>query len=330
MRRRQFLGLIGVAAATWPVAAWSQQSEHVRRVGLLMGLASDDPDAQAVVAALHQGLQEAGWMVGRNIRIDVRWSGGDVARLRRDGAELVAQKPDVIVAGYGPTLPILQQLTRTIPVVFAQSVDPVGGGFAKSMARPGGNMTGFTQFEYGLSGKWFELLREIAPQVRRVGVMRELAGPVAFGQWAVIQTFASPTGIEVEPINLERGETEIEHAVSAFATDENTGMIVVVGSNVAVQRKLIVALAARHRLPTVYFNRMFVDIGGLMSYGPNLMDGYRRAASYVDRILRGEKSGNLPVQAPTKYQLVINLKTAKTLGLSVPPSLLARADEVIE
>ena len=330
MRRREFLHVLGGSAAAWPFLAQAQQSEHVRRVGLLMGLASDDPDAQTFVAALHQGLQEAGWMVGRNIRIDIRWSGDDYTRLRRDGAELVAQKPDVIVAGYGPTLPILQPLTRTIPVVFAQSVDPVGAGFAKSMARPGGNMTGFTQFEYGLSAKWFELLREIAPQITRVGVVRQLTGPVAYGQWAVIQTFASPAGIELEPINLERGEAEIERAVSAFAPAENAGMIVVVGANAAVQRKLLVTLATRHKLPAVYFNRMFVDIGGLMSYGPNLMDGYRRAAGYVDRILKGEKPGNLPVQAPTKYQLVINLKAAKALGLTVPPALLARADEVIE
>jgi putative ABC transport system substrate-binding protein len=329
MRRREFVVALGGAAA-WPFVAGAQQAERVRRIGALMGLSSDDPDGQAFIAALYQGLQEAGWVVGRNIRIDIRWSGGDVARLRRDGAELVAQKPDVIVAGYGPTLPILQQLTHTIPVVFTQSVDPVGGGFAKRMSRPGGNMTGFTQFEYGLSGKWFELLREISPQVTRVGVVRELSGPVAFGQWAVIQTFASPTGIEVEAINLEQGEVGIERAVSAFAPDQSSGLIVVVGANVAAQRKLIVALAARHKQPTVYFNRMFVDAGGLMSYGPNLMDGYRRAADYVDRILKGEKPADLPVQAPTKYELVINLKTAKALGLTVPPTLLARADEVIE
>jgi ABC-type uncharacterized transport system substrate-binding protein len=327
MRRREFVGLVSGAAA-WPLAARAQQ--RMRRIGVLMGLSSDDPDGQAYIAALRQGLQEVGWVVGRNIEVDIWWSGGDVARLRRDGAELVGQKPDVIVAGYGPTLPILQQLTDTIPVVFSQSVDPVGGGFVKRMARPGGNMTGFTQFEYGLSGKWFELLREIAPQVRHVGVVRELSGPVAIGQWAVIQTFASPTGIEVEPINLEQGEAAVERALSAFAPSQNSGMIVVVGASVAAHRKLIVALATRQKLPTVYFNRMFVDVGGLLSYGPNLMDGYRRAASYVDRILKGEKPGDLPVQAPTKYELVINRKTARMLGLDVPPTLLARADEVIE
>jgi putative ABC transport system substrate-binding protein len=215
-------------------------------------------------------------------------------------------------------------------VVFAQSVDPVGAGVAKSMARPGGNMTGFTQFEYGLSAKWFELLREIAPQVRRVGVMREIGGPVASAQWAVIQTFASPAGIELAPINLEHGEAVIERAVSAFAPGDNDGMIVVVGANAAVQRNLVVALAAKHKLPTVYFNRMFVEAGGLLSYGPNLMDGYRRAAGYVDRILKGEKPSDLPIQAPTKYELVINLKAAKALNLTVQPTLLTRADEVIE
>jgi len=328
MRRREFLGALGCAAA-WSITAHAQQSERIRRVGVLMGVAADDPDAQVSVAALHQGLQETGWIVGRNVRIDVHWSSGDVARLRKDAAELVAQKPDVIVAGYGPIPPILQELTNTIPVVFTQSVDPVGGGFVKSLSRPGGNMTGFIQFEYGLSGKWLELLREIAPQVARVGVVRELIGPVAIGQWAVIQAFASPMGVEVEPINLKVA-ADTERAVSAFASGPNSGMIVIVGVLAFVQRKLIVELATRNRLPTVYFNRVFVEAGGLISYGPNVINGYRRAASYVDRILKGEKAADLPVQAPTKYELTINLKTARALGLAVPPSLLTRADEVIE
>jgi putative ABC transport system substrate-binding protein len=330
MRRREFITLLGSAAAAWPLAARAQD-ERVRRIGVLMGVAADDPDAQAGIAAFHQGLQEAGWVVGRNVRIDVHWSSGDVARLRQDAADLVAQKPDVILAGAGPTAPILHQLARAIPVVFTQAVDPVGAGHANSLARPGGNMTGFTLFEYGLSAKWFELLRELAPQVARVGVVREQAGtgPASIGQWAVIQTFASPTGLEVVPINLTVA-AEIERAVSAFAPGPNSGMIVVVGVNAVVNRTLIVALAARHKLPTVYFNRMFVEAGGLVSYGTNLIHNYRRAAGYVDRILKGEKPGDLPVQAPTKYELVINLRTAKTLGLTVPPSLLATANEVIE
>jgi putative ABC transport system substrate-binding protein len=332
MRRRDFITLIGggAAAATWPLASRAQQTDRVRRVGVLISVATDDPDAQANVAALQQGLQEAGWTVGRNLLIDVRWSAGDVARLRRNAAELVALSPDVIVAGFGPTVPILQQATRTVPIVFAQSVDPVGGGFVDSLARPGGNATGFIQFEYGLAGKWLGLLKEIAPQVSRVGVVRELeGGPVGIGQWAVIQAFASPMGVELSPINLRDGG-ETERAVSSFARGPNNGLIVVVGTQATIQRELIVTLVARHRLPAVYFNRFFVEAGGLMSYGANLIDQYRRAAAYVDRILKGEKPADLPVQAPTTYQLAINLKTAKALGLTVPPTLLARADEVIE
>jgi putative ABC transport system substrate-binding protein len=242
----------------------------------------------------------------------------------------VALSPDVIVAGFGPTLPILQQATRTVPIVFAQAVDPVGGGFVDSLARPSGNATGFIQFEYGLAGKWLDLLKEIAPQVSRVGVVRELeGGPVGIGQWAVIQAFASPMGVELSPINLRSGG-ETDRTVSAFVRGPNDGLIVCVGTQAAIQRQRIVAIAARHRLPAVYFNRIFVEAGGLVSYAPNLADNYRRAAIYVDRILKGEKPADLPVQAPTKYELVINLKTAKALGLTVPPTLLARADEVIE
>jgi ABC-type uncharacterized transport system substrate-binding protein len=330
MKRREFITLLGGAAAAWPLAARAQQSERLRHVGVLMGVAPDDPDAQANIAALHQGLQDAGWVVGRNVRIEVRWSAGDVPRLRQNAAELVALGPDVVVGGFGPTAPILQQATRTVPIVVAQAVDPVGGGFVDSLARPGGNLTGFIQFEYGLAGKWLDLLKEIAPQVLRVGVVRELeGGPVGIGQWAVIQAFASPMGVELSPINLRAGG-ETERSMSDFARGPNNGLIVVVGTQASIQRELIVALAARHRLPAVYFNRFFVEAGGLMSYGPNLTDNYRRAASYVDRILKGEKPADLPVQAPTKYELVFNLKTAKALGLNVPDSLLARADEVIE
>jgi putative ABC transport system substrate-binding protein len=330
MRRREFITLIGGAAVTWPLAARAQQGEQMRRIVVLQGLAADDPEAQTYVAALQQGLQEAGWIVGRNVRIDYRWSAGDAARLRRNAAELVALNPDVIVAGYGPTSPILQQLTRTVPVVFAQGVDPVGGGVVQSLARPGGNLTGFTMFEYGRSVKWLELLKEVAPHISRVGVVRNVEGsPVGIGQWAVLQTFAAPMGVELRPVNLrDLGETE--RTVSAFVGGANSGLIVIVGVTAAVQRDLIIALAARHRLPAVYFNRVFVDAGGLMSYGANVIEQYRRTAGYVDRILKGEKPADLPVQAPTKYELVVNLKTARVLGLTVPPPVLARADEVIE
>ena len=329
MRRRDFIGLLGGLATVGPLAARAQQGERMRRVGMLLGLAADDPEAQAFMAAFHQGLQQAGWTVGHNIRIDLRWSAGDVARLRRDAAELVALKPDLIVAGYGPTVSTLLELTSTVPVVFAQAVDPVGGGAAESLARPGGNMTGFTQFEYGLSVKWLELLREVAPQVSRVGVVREQVSQVGIGQWAVLQTFATPIGIDLRPVNL-RNPQETERTISAFAAGPNSGLIVIVGVTAAVQRQLLIALAARHRLPAVYFNRLFVQAGGLMSYGPNVIEQYRRTAGYVDRILKGEKPADLPVQSPTKYELVVNLKTAKALGLALPQSVLARADEVIE
>ena len=281
------------------------------------------------MTALAQGLQEAGWAVGRNVRIDTRWSSGDLARLRKDAEALVAARPDVIIAGVGPTTSVLQHLTRTIPIVMAQAVDPVGGGQVRSIARPKGNITGFAQFEFTLAAKWLELLKEIAPNVNRVGVIREPAGQVGFAQWAVIGTVAQPLGVELSPINMHiAGDTE--HAVSEFAPAPNDGLIVVVGTVATIQRDLIVRLAAQHKLPTVYPYRFFVEAGGLMSYGPNLIDLYRRAAGYVDRILKGEHPGDLPVQAPTKYELVINLKTARALGLTVPTTLLARADEVIE
>jgi putative ABC transport system substrate-binding protein len=329
IRRREVLTLLGGAAAAWPVGAWAQQGERVRRIGVLMFTTPDEPESQTRIAALQQGLQAAGWEVGRNLRIDVRWSGGDTARLRRDAVDLVALGPDVIVAGVGPTMLALPQATRTIPIVMAQSVDPVGGGFVKSLARPGGNVTGFAQFEYGLSAKWLELLREIAPQVTRVGVVREVEGQVGVAQWAVIQAAASPIGVELSPINLHiAGATEA--AVSEFAQEPNGGIVVVVGTVATIQRDLIISLAARHRLPAVYPYRFFVEAGGLISYGPSLIDLYRRAASYVDRILKGAKPADLPVQSPTKYQLTINLKTARALGLTVPATLLARADEVIE
>jgi len=328
IKRRAFITLLGGVAAAWPLAARAQQP-GIRRVGVLMNTTPDEPDSQARVTALAQGLQEAGWAVGRNLRIDTRWSSGNRALLRKEAADLVALGPDVIVAGVGPTTLVLQQVSRTVPIVMAQAVDPVGSGFIKSMARPGTNATGFTQFEFGLSAQWLELLREIAPQVTRVGIVREVEGQVGVAQWAVIGAAASPLGVELSPINVH-ADGESERAVAEFARDSSDGLIVVVSSTATIQRDLLVKLAARHRLPAVYPYRFFVDAGGLMSYGPNLLDGYRRSASYVDRILKGEKPADLPVQAPTKYELAINLKTAKALGLEVPPTLLARADEVIE
>jgi putative ABC transport system substrate-binding protein len=330
MKRRQFIALLGGAAIAAPFVARAQ--ERVRRVGVLMHTTSDEPDAQARVAAFLQGLQEAGWAVGRNVRIDIRWSGGDSTRLRRDATELVALNLDVIMAGVGPTTAMLQQVSRAVPIVFSQGVDPVGSGNVTSLARPGGNATGFLQFEYSLSGKWPELLKEVAPHVTRVGVVRDsdVAGnAAAIGQWAVIQALSSPLGFELSPIAFGSAD-EIERAISAFARDPNGGLIVAVSARAQIHRDLVVTLAARHKLPAIYPYRFFVASGGLISYGPDLAVQYRRAAGYVDRILKGEKPADLPVQAPTKYELAINLKTAKALGLTVPPTLLARADEVIE
>jgi putative ABC transport system substrate-binding protein len=330
VKRREFIAGLGGAAAAWPVVARGQQSERVRRVGILMATTSDEPDSQAQLAALHQGLQEAGWLVGTNVHLDVRWSGGDVTRLRKNATELVALDCDVIVAGVGPTGQALRNASRTVPVVFAQVVDPVGNGYVASLSRPGGNMTGFLQFEYSLSGKWFELLREIAPQVSRIGVIRDgEGGPAGIGLWAVIQAFASPLGVELSPIDLYVTGSA-ESAISAFTGAPNSGLIIVAGSLALIHRELIITLAAQHRLPAVYPYRSFVQAGGLISYGPNLIDQYRRTAGYVDRILKGEKPADLPVQAPTKYELAVNLKTAKALGITMPPSVLARADEVIE
>ena len=328
IRRREFVSLLGGAAATWPLAARAQQPEQVRRIGVLMNTGADEPEAQARLAAFMQGLQELGWAVGRNMRIDYRWSVGDVARLYKDAAELVALRPEVILAGVGGTVAALQQASRTVPIVYAQGIDPLGNGYADSLARPGGNATGFIQFEYGLAGKWMELLKEIAPGVTRVSVLRE-PGAAAIGQWAIIQAVAQSLGVELKPIWLPDAG-EIERTISAFARSPNGGLIVAVSAAALVHRELIVTLAARHRLPAVYAYRVFVTSGGLITYGPDISRQYRRAAGYVDRILKGEKPADLPVQAPTKYELVINLKTAKALGIEIPPTLLARADEVIE
>jgi putative ABC transport system substrate-binding protein len=329
MQRRNFITLFGSTALAWPLAARAQQTERMRRVGVLMHTTSDEPDAQAQMAAFLQGLQVAGWEVGRNLRIETRWSGGDPARLRKNAADLVALNPDVIMAGSGPTLPTMLQATRTVPIVFAQSIDPIGSGSVRSLAQPGGNATGFLQFEYDLSGKWLELLKEIAPQVKRVGVLRETDTTGSAGQWAVIQAFSRAAGVELSPINV-RNTAEIERGTTEFAGAPNGGLIVVVTSAALIHREPIIAVAARHRLPAVYPYRSFVTAGGLISYGPDLVGQYRRAAGYVDRILKGEKPADLPVQAPTKYELVVNLKTAKALGLTLPPAVLTRADEVIE
>jgi ABC-type uncharacterized transport system substrate-binding protein len=328
MRRRDFITLLGTAVA-WPVAARAQQREQMRRIGVLMNLGSDDAEGQARNAAFLQGLQELGWTVGRNVRIEYRWGAGDAELFRRHGLELVALAPDVILAAGGAVVPSLLQATRTIPIVFTLTPDPVGAGFVESLARPGGNATGFTIFEYGISGKWLELLKEIAPHVTRAAVIRDPAIAAGLGLWGAIQSVAPSLGVELRPLGV-RDAGEIERVVTAFARSSNGGLIVTGSSLATVHRELITTLAARYRLPAVYPQRSFVTVGGLISYGPDSIDPYRQAAGYVDRILRGEKPADLPVQAPTKYELVINLKTAKAIGLEVPPTLLARADEVIE
>jgi putative ABC transport system substrate-binding protein len=329
MKRREFITLLGGAAAAWPLTAYAQQSDRIRRIGVLMSLAADDKEGQARLKAFVQGLQELGWTDGRNVRIDTRWSAGNADEIRKYAAELVALTPDVILAAGGSVVGTLLQATRTVPVVFTQTPDPVGAGFVASLARPGGNATGFTGFEYGMGGKWLELLKEIAPRVTRAAVLRDPAIAQGIGQFGAIQSVAPSLGVEVSPVDV-RDAPEIERAVTAFARQPNSGLIVT-GSGLAIaHRELIVRLVARHKLPAVYFQRFFVTAGGLISYGPDAIDPHRLAAGYVDRILKGEKPADLPVQAPTKYELVINLKTAKALGLTIPQSVLARADEVIE
>jgi putative tryptophan/tyrosine transport system substrate-binding protein len=327
MKRREFITLLGGAAA-WPLAARAQQRE-MRRIGVLMALASDDPEGQARLAAVAQGLQQSGWTVGQNVRVDYRWSGGNADNMRKYAAELVALAPDVILAHSSQAVAPLLQATRTVPIVFTAVSDPVGAGYVDSLARPGGNATGFLVWEYSIAGKWLELLKEIAPRVTRAAVLREsaiAAGPALFG---VIQAAAPSLGVELRPVDV-RDAGEIERAITAFAQGANGGLIVTGSTLAAVHRDLIVTLAARHKLPAVYFGRHFVTGGGLISYGPDFVDQHRRAAGYVDRILKGEKPADLPVQAPTKYELVVNLKTAKALGLDLPAPVLARADEVIE
>jgi len=329
MIRRDFITLLGGAVA-WPLAARAQQPDRVRRIGVLMHLPENDPETQARVRALLEGLQQLGWTDGRNVRIDYRFGAADVDRSRRYAAELIALAPDVIQAsGTGPVA-ALQQASRTVPIVFVQIPDPVNAGFVESLSRPGGNATGFTVWEeFGTSGKLLELLKEVAPHVTRVAVLRDPTIPAGIGQTGAIQSVAPSLGVQVSPVGV-RDSGEIERSISAFAREANGGLIVLGAPLAIMQRELISTLAVRHRLPAVYPARLFVAAGGLISYGPDSIDPYRRVAGYVDRILKGEKPADLPVQNPTKFELVINLKTAKALGLEIPPTLLARADEVIE
>jgi putative tryptophan/tyrosine transport system substrate-binding protein len=329
MRRREFITLLGGAAVAWPFAARAQQGERMRRIGVLLPATADDPAYQARVGAFLQGLALLGWTIGRNVRIDTRWATANAAEIRRHAAELVALAPDVILAHAAATVGPLLQVTRSVPIVFPAVVDPVGAGFVDSLARPGGNATGFMNFEYSLAGKWLELLKQIAPGVTRVAVLRDPATPSGPGQFGAIQSVAPALRVEVSPVNM-RDAPEIESAIGAFARSGDGGLIVTATGFAALHRDLIVTLAARHKLPAVYFLRPFVTAGGLISYGPDQVDQYRRAAGYVDRILKGEKPADLPVQAPSSYETVLNLKTAKALGLTVPPTLIARVDEVIE
>jgi ABC-type uncharacterized transport system substrate-binding protein len=327
VKRRDFITLLGVTAAACPLAARAQQTERVRRVGVLMNLVADDAEGQARVAVFLQRLQQLGWTDGGNVRIDYRWAAGDAGHFQRYAEELLALAPDVILASATPSVQALQQATRTVPIVFAIVADPVGAGFVDSLARPGGNVTGFTPFEYGISGKWLELLKEVVPRVTRVAVLRDLT--IGLGQLGAIQSVAPSLGVELTPIGL--GDPgQIERTVAAFARSSNGGLIVTASTSAIIHRELITTLAARNKLPAVYYERFWVAGGGLMSYGPDFRDQFRRAASYVDRILKGEKPADLPVQAPIKYELAINLRTARALGLDVPTAVLARADEVIE
>src|SRR5262245_1736316 len=327
--RRELLAALGGAAAAWPIAARAQQTERVRRVGVLMPFPEDNPVGQARLQAFLQGLRQLGWADDRNFRIPTRWGAGDADLTRKSAAELVALAPDVVMAFTSGAVAPLRQLTRTIPIVFAVVADPVGAGYVESLARPGGNLTGFTGQEYALSGKWLELLKEIVPRVTRVAVLRDSSIAAGPGQLGAIQALAPSLGVELRPIDLHDA-AEIERGIATFANNSNGGLIVTGSPSATVHRNLIITLAARHRLPTVYYERFFVTGGGLISYGPDYLDQCRRAAGYVDRILKGEKPADLPVQSPTKYELVVNIMTAKALGLDIPAAVLARADEVIE
>jgi putative ABC transport system substrate-binding protein len=328
MRRREFIMLLGGSLAAWPLVAWAQQPERMRHIGVLIGNAADDAESQARTEAFAQGLAQLGWVDGRNVRIDTRWATAD--DIRRHAAELAELAPDVILAATGTlTVAPLLQATRTVPIVFVLVIDPVGAGFVASLARPGGNATGFTIFEYGMSGKWLELLKEIAPGVTRAAVLRDPAIASGIGQFAAVQAVAPSLGVELSPVDV-RDAPEIERAVAAFARSGNGGMIVTASALATRHRDLIIKLAARYKLPAIYAGHWFVTDGGLLSYGPDYVAQFRQAAGYVDRVLKGEKPADLPVQSATKYETVINLKTAKALGLDVPAPLLARADVVIE
>jgi putative tryptophan/tyrosine transport system substrate-binding protein len=329
MTRRKLIALVGSTAVSWPLGARAQQPERMRRIGVLLPFAIGSPQYQARVGAFLQRFTELGWTDGRNVQIEYRASTGNPDEIRKYATELVALAPDAILATGVSTVGPLQQVTSVVPIVFAVVPDPVGAGIVDSLARPGGNVTGFTTFEYGLSGKWLELLKEVAPRLTRAAVLRNAAISAGIGQFAAIQSVAPPLGVELRPMNV-RDASEIERSITEFSRAPNAGLIVTGSALVAAHRELLITLAAKHKIPAVYYERSFVIAGGLMSYGPDVVDEYRQAAGYVDRILKGQKPADLPVQAPTKYELVINLKTAKALGLDVPPTLLARADEVIE
>jgi putative tryptophan/tyrosine transport system substrate-binding protein len=328
MRRREFITLLGGAAA-WPLVARAQQPERMRRIGALLPWTVDDAEGRSRMTTFSQALQQLGWTVGQNIRIDYRWGDGKADTMRKNAAELVALAPDVILASSSGAVAPLLEATRTVPIVFTAVADPVGAGYVDSLARPGGNTTGFTIYEYSISGKWLELLKEITPRITRAAVIRDPAIAAGPGQFAAIQAVASSLGVELRPVDV-RDAGEIERAITVFAQGSNSGLIVTGSAGAVFHRELIIGLAARYRLPAIYNARFWAADGGLMSYGPDFLDQLRRAAGYVDRILKGEKPADLPVQAPTKYELVINLKTAKALGLEIPSSVLARADEVIE
>jgi putative ABC transport system substrate-binding protein len=329
MRRREFITLMGGTAASWPLTARAQQLDRIRRIGVLVPLAADDPEMQTRLSAFRQELQQLGWTDGRNVKIEYRYGSSDPDRSHRHAAELAALAPDVIFAAGNSAVAPLLQATRSVPIVFAIVPDPVGAGFVDSLARPGGNATGFVVFEYGISGKWLELLKEIAPRLTRVAVLRDPALAAGIGQFAAIQSVAPSMGVELSAVNV-RDAAEIEHAIAAFARIANGGLIVTASGLSVVHRGLIIALALRHKLPAVYWASFYTEDGGLASYGPNATNEYRRAAGYVDRILKGEKPADLPVQAPTRYETVINLKAAKAISLQIQQTLLVRADKVIE
>ena len=329
MKRREFITLLGGATAAWPLAARAQQPERMRRIGVLTPYPADDAEGHARLTAFAQALQQSGWTLGQNVRIDYRWGPGNADIMRKYATELVALGPDVVLASTSAAVAALLDASRTVPIVFAAVADPVAAGFVESLARPGGNATGFTVYEYAISGKWLELLKEVAPRVTRAAVLRDTTIAPGLAQFGAIQALAPSLGVQVSPVNV-RNANEIESGIATFARTANGGLIVTGSATATIHRHLILKLAAQYNLPAIYANRPSVVDGGLISYGPDRVDEYRRAASYIDRILKGEKPADLPVQAPTKYELVINLKTAKALGLEVPPTLLATANEVIE